>query len=108
MLSARVVRAAPDDIEANQMRAGSCAARAGSDAWEAGPRSLGRRRRAVLREATHFERAAALHAAPEMKGRLEAIVYLCGLPHLPSFTIKRRFRFWLRRRPWLCETDVPG
>ena len=28
VLSARVVRAAPDDIEANQMRAGSCAARA--------------------------------------------------------------------------------
>jgi tetratricopeptide (TPR) repeat protein len=60
-LSARVVRAAPDDLPAHQMRAvvlrGRCAA------WEAGPRSA-----AVLKEAaTHFDRATALCAAPEMK-----------------------------------------
>jgi hypothetical protein len=60
-LSARVVRAAPDDMHANQMRAlvlvGQC------PAWEVGPRSA-----AELREAAaHFERAAALHTAPAMK-----------------------------------------
>ena len=53
-LSARVVRAAPDDGPAIQMRAvvleGQC------PAWEEGPRSA-----AELREAaTHFDRAAAL------------------------------------------------
>ena len=57
-LSARVVRAAPDDSPANQMRAmvlsGQCRA------WEAGPRSA-----AELREAaTHFDRAVALCPAP--------------------------------------------
>ena len=60
-LSASVVRAAPDDLQANQMRGavldGQCSA------WEVGPRSA-----AELREAaTHFERAAALHPAPAAK-----------------------------------------
>ena len=60
-LSVRVVRAAPDNGVAIQMRAvvlaGNCRA------WEAGPRSA-----AELREAaTHFERAAALEPAPAMK-----------------------------------------
>ena len=54
-LSARVVRAAPDDVGAHRMRAfvlcGHCRA------WEAGPRSA-----AELSEAAaHYERAAALH-----------------------------------------------
>ncbi len=53
-LSARVVRAAPDEVQANQMRAlvlcGQLAA------WEAGPRSAAELKKA----ATHFDRAAAL------------------------------------------------
>ena len=57
-LSARVVRAAPNELVANEMRAlvlgGLCSA------WEAGPRSA-----AELKEAaTYYDRAAALHPAP--------------------------------------------
>ena len=60
-LSARVVRAAANDVHANRMRAwvlrGQCCA------WEAGPRSA-----AELREAAaHYERAAALCPAPAAK-----------------------------------------
>jgi tetratricopeptide (TPR) repeat protein len=60
-LSARVVRAAPDDVAPHRMRAfvlaGQCAA------WEAGPRSA-----AELREAAvHYDRAAALCPAPAWK-----------------------------------------
>ena len=56
-LSARVVRAAPDDMTANQMRALVLSA------WKEGPRSA-----AELREAaTHWERAAALCPAPAAK-----------------------------------------
>ena len=63
-LSARVVRLAPDNEVAHQMRAmvlsGQCRA------WEAGPRSA-----AELREAAaHFERAAALCPAPAVKAAL--------------------------------------
>jgi tetratricopeptide (TPR) repeat protein len=70
-LSARVVRAAPDDASAHQMRAvvlhGQCAA------WEAGARSA-----AELKEAaTHFERAAALCPAPAMKASLAGIAAWC-------------------------------
>jgi len=60
-LSARVVRAAPDDVDAHRMRAvvlsGQC------DAWEAGPRSAGDHREA----AAHFDRAAALCPAPVLR-----------------------------------------
>ena len=60
-LSARVVRAAPGDAQANQMRAavlrGQCPVR------EAGPRSAAELRKA----ATHYERAAALCPAPVAK-----------------------------------------
>ena len=57
-LSARVVRAAPDDLVPNQMRAFVLCGR--TVAWEAGPRSA-----AELKEAaTHFERTAALCPAP--------------------------------------------
>jgi len=60
-LSARVVRAAPDDAVANQVRAFVLGGQ--SSVWEVGPRSA-----AELREAaTHFERAAALHPAPAAK-----------------------------------------
>ncbi len=58
-LSARVVRAAPDDGLAHQMRAtvltGQC------PAWLAGPRSAAE----LMEAATHYERAAAaLHPVP--------------------------------------------
>ena len=60
-LSARVVRAAPDEVHAHQMRALVLSGQ--GRAWEAGPRSA-----AELKEAaTHFERAAALHPAPAQK-----------------------------------------
>eukprot|EP00964_Phaeocystis_antarctica_P077715 scaffold48281_cov65-Phaeocystis_antarctica.AAC.1 len=63
-LSARVVRAAPDDVQANQMRALVLCGVAG--AWEAGPRSA-----AELEEAaTHYDRAAVLHPAPAVKAEL--------------------------------------
>ena len=63
-LSARVVRAAPDDVVANMMRA--VVLRGHHSAWEAGPRSA-----AELKEAaTHYERAAALHSAPVGKAEL--------------------------------------
>jgi tetratricopeptide (TPR) repeat protein len=57
-LSARVVRAAPDDAAANLMRA-IVLSRQG-DAWEAGPRSAAE----LAEAATHFDRAAALDPAP--------------------------------------------
>ena len=70
-LSARVVRAAPDDGVANQMRArvldGDC------DAWETGPRSA-----AELKEAaTHWDRAAALHPAPAEKAQIAGEAARC-------------------------------
>ena len=61
-LSARVLRAAPNDQAANQMRAIVLSGR-GGDAWGVGPRSA-----AELREAAaYFDRAAALCDAPAMK-----------------------------------------
>ena len=72
-LSARVVRAAPDDGEANEMRAHVLAGQSG--AWKAGPRSA-----AELREAaTHFERAAALCPAPAAKAELAGAAASCLL-----------------------------
>ena len=70
-LSARVVSAAPDDLSANEMRAlvlnGQC------DAWVAGPRSAAE----VTKAATHFERAAALYPAPEVKAKFAGRAALC-------------------------------
>ena len=63
-LSARVVRAAPDDIQAHQMRADVLRGLTGP--WEAGPRSAAELKKA----ATHFERAAALCPAPAAKAHL--------------------------------------
>ena len=64
VMSARVVRAVPEEELANQMRAmvlhGQCAA------WESGPRSTAELRAA----ATHFDRTAALCAAPATKAEL--------------------------------------
>jgi tetratricopeptide (TPR) repeat protein len=70
-LSARVVRAAPDDMQAHQMRAdvltGQC------PAWVAGPRSA-----AELKEAaTHFDRAAALCPAPAAKAEFAGKAVWC-------------------------------
>ena len=55
------MRAAPDDVQANAMRALVLSGQGG--AWEEGARSA-----VELKEAaTHYERAAALHPAPAMK-----------------------------------------
>ena len=63
-MSARVVRAAPDELTAHQMRADVLVGQ--YDCWKAGPRSA-----ADLKEAaTHFERAAAAHTAPAVKAEL--------------------------------------
>jgi len=70
-LSARVVRAAPDDAHAQAMRAMVLSARYGG--WEAGPRSA-----TELREAAaHFERAAALCAALQMKAHFASYADWC-------------------------------
>ena len=70
-LSARVVRAAPDDADARQMRA--FALRGQHITWEAGPRSA-----AELMEATtHFERAAAIEPAPAVKAELAGSAERC-------------------------------
>ena len=62
-LSARVVRAAPDDGVANQMRAVVLSRQCG--AWEAGPRSP-----AELKEAaTHYDRCAALANTTDPAGK---------------------------------------
>ena len=59
-----MVRAAPDDMMANQMRA--FVLQGQDDAWEAGPRSA-----AELKEAaTHYDRAAVLCPAPAVKASL--------------------------------------
>eukprot|EP00964_Phaeocystis_antarctica_P004083 scaffold2196_cov52-Phaeocystis_antarctica.AAC.1 len=60
-LSARVVRAAPDDGMANEMRAEVLSGRYG--AWGAGPRSAAE----LMEAATHFERVSALCSAPALK-----------------------------------------
>ena len=70
-LSARVVRAAPDDGLAHQMRAtvltGQC------PAWLAGPRSAAE----LMEAATHYERAAALCTAPVAKASLTGTAAWC-------------------------------
>jgi tetratricopeptide (TPR) repeat protein len=70
-LSARVLRAAPDDVQANQMRALVLSGQ--GRAWEAGPRSA-----AELKEAAaHYERAAALYPAPAGKAHFAVIAAWC-------------------------------
>ena len=73
-LSMRVVRAAPDDVVAAEMRAVVLSRQ--SCGWEAfGPRSA-----AELREAaTHWERAAALCPAPALKANDAAAAAWCRL-----------------------------
>ena len=64
-LSARVVRAAPNDVATNLMRAAVLQGQS-FGAWEAGPRSAAELKEAV----THYERAAALCDAPVVKAEL--------------------------------------
>ena len=71
-LSARVVRAAPNNEGANSMRAYVLSGVYGG-AWEVGPRSV-----AELKEATaHFDRCAALCDAPAWKVEFSELAVLC-------------------------------
>ena len=72
-LSAKVVRAAaPDDMQATQMRAAVLSGHRG-ESWELGPRSS-----VELKEAaTHYDRAGALHPAPEGKAEFAAFARFC-------------------------------
>jgi tetratricopeptide (TPR) repeat protein len=70
-LSARVVRAAPDDLQANQMRAGVLGGQ--GDKWEVGPRSAAE----LMEAAAHYERAAALCPAPAGKAHLAGLAAWC-------------------------------
>ena len=70
-MSARVVRAAPGDGIAHQMRANVLSGH--PNAWEAGPRSM-----AELREAaTHYDRAAALCPVPAAKAGFAIFADVC-------------------------------
>ena len=70
-LSARVVRAAPNDSAAHGMRA--LVLRGPSGAWEAGTRSAAE----LMEAATHYERAAALCDAPALKAENARLAGLC-------------------------------
>ena len=71
-LSARVVRAAPDDGIANLMRTAVLAGFSGGS-WEEGPRSAAE----LMEAATHYDRAAALHSAPAMTAVLTSLAAWC-------------------------------
>ena len=65
------MRAAPNDVSANVMRAMVLSAQ--FDIWEAGPRSS-----AELKEAaTHYERAAALCNAPAVRAHFADFALWC-------------------------------
>ena len=70
-LSASVVRAAPDEGIAIQMRAAVLSGMGGS--WEAGPRSAAELKKA----ATHLDRAAALQPASAVKAALAGNAAWC-------------------------------
>ena len=70
-LSARVVKAAPNGLAANSMRAVVLHGRGG--AWEVGPRSAAE----LTEAATHFERAAAVCDAPAGKSELARLGNVC-------------------------------
>ena len=70
-LSAKIVRAAPNDQAANQMRALVMSGK--SRAWEAGLRSAAELRQA----AAHFDRSAALHSAPLAKDEFTSLANRC-------------------------------
>ena len=71
-LSLRVVRAAPNEINAHNMRAHVLGGMS-YGAWEAGPRSA-----AELKEAAaHLDRCASLSNAPVMIGQLTTLAVRC-------------------------------
>jgi len=70
-LSARVVRAAPDDVEASQMRALVLSGRC--DTRDARPRSAAD----LIEAATHYERCVALCGAPALKAALAVDAAWC-------------------------------
>ena len=72
VLSARVVRAAPNDLDANQMRALVLTGLSGG-CWEEGPRSAAELRKA----AEHYDRAVALCPAPTIKASLAGEAASC-------------------------------
>ena len=76
-LSARVVRAVPNNVAANEMRAivlsGQSCMDKNESAWEAGPRSTAELKKA----ATHFDRAAALCPGPAAKAQLAELAACC-------------------------------
>ena len=70
-LSARVLRAVPNDTMANFMRA--CVVSGEAGAWEVGPRSA-----AELKEAAaHWDRTAALSNAPALKAQFASAADAC-------------------------------
>ena len=72
-LSARVVRAAPNEAVALTMRATVLRVSGSGDAWEAGPRSA-----AELNEAaTYYDRSAALSYSPTVKAEKVQMAGLC-------------------------------
>ena len=71
-LSARVVRAAPNDLVAIQMRAAVLCGICGG-AWVAGPRLVAE----LMEAATHYERAAALCHAPVVKASYAGLADWC-------------------------------
>ena len=71
-LSARGVRAAPNERGPNHMRAAVLGGRTGRS-WEAGPRSAAE----FMEAATHFERAAALDPAPAMEAQFAEEAVRC-------------------------------
>ena len=71
-LSARVVRAVPNDLAANQMRAFVLGGRY-YGSYEVGPRSAAEFKEA----ATHYERAAALCPAPALKAQFAELAGFC-------------------------------
>ena len=70
-LSAMVVRAAPNNVVANQMRA--MVLRGQTSAWVVGLRSSAE----LMEAATHYERAAALCNAPAVKAQFATFADSC-------------------------------
>jgi hypothetical protein len=77
-LSARVVRAAPNNGPTNAMRAEVLLGR--HRAWEAGPRSAVE----LMEAAAHYDRAAALTDAPAVKAQLASFADKCRVLQLRS------------------------
>ena len=69
-LSARAVRAAPNEVATNSMRAEVLR---GARSWEVGPRSAAEYKEA----ATHYDRVAVLSRAPAVKADYASIADLC-------------------------------